>query len=311
MKQYPSAQAFDGATATVVTIGTFDGVHVGHRKIITRLVEEAADAGMASVVLTFFPHPRMVLQKDISIKLINTISERVQLLEEAGLDHMVIHPFTKEFSRMTAEDFVKEILVDCLKAKKVIIGYDHHFGRNRNANIDDLRKFGERYGFSVEEISKKDIDDVAISSTKIRRALESGNLKKANKYLGHPFMLTGTVTRGKGLGRTLNFPTANLHISESYKLIPAKGVYIVSSVLNEKLVYGMMSIGTNPTVGGEKLSIETYFLDFQEDLYDQFLCINMLARIRDEKHFEGVDALVLAMKQDELFSRNFIKNHGQ
>jgi len=293
----------------VVTIGTFDGVHRGHRKIISRLIASAQSNALESVVLTFFPHPRMVVQKESSIKLIDTIDERIHLLEETGLDHLIVHPFTHEFSRLSAEEFVEEILVNQLRAKRVIIGYDHHFGRNRNANIDDLRRYGKQYGFDVEEISKQDIDDVAISSTKIRKALEAGDLALANEFLGKPFMLTGTVTRGKGLGRKLHYPTANLHIAEDYKLIPAKGVYVVQSQIGHKDYYGMMSIGTNPTVGGSALTIETFFFDLSMDLYDKKIQIEVLTRIRDEKKFDNLDQLVRAMKQDEQFSLNYIKKY--
>ena len=307
MKQHTSADTFDGLKGTVVTIGTFDGVHLGHRKIIDRLLASAQSNDLESVVLTFFPHPRMVLQKDTGIKLINSIDERIALLEASGLDHLIIHPFTKVFSRLTAEEFVKDILVDQLKARKVIIGYDHRFGRNRNANIEDLKAFGTQYDFEVEEISKQDVDDVAVSSTKIRKALNEGDLTKANEYLGYPFMLNGIVSRGKGLGKKFNYPTANLKIEETYKLIPAKGVYVARASINGKEVYGMMSIGTNPTVGGSDLTIETFFFDFEADLYDQHLQIELLTRIRDEKKFNSVDELIAAMQADERFSRDFIQ----
>ncbi len=308
MRQHRAAEHFDGTTGTVVTIGTFDGVHVGHRKIIQRLNASAQANGLESVVLTFFPHPRMVLQKDVDIKLLNTIDERVQLLEQTGIDHLIVHPFTIEFSRFTAEEYVKHILVEQLRAKKVVIGYDHHFGRNRNANINDLKSFGRRFGFEVEEIPEQDIDDVAISSTKIRKALQSGNLTKANDYLGSPFILTGRVTRGRGLGKKMGYPTANLQIAQNYKLIPAKGVYVVRAKIGDTICHGMMSIGTNPTVGGVEETIETYFFDLDQDLYDQRLQIEVLTRIRDEKKFNGVKALIAAMEEDERFSRNFINN---
>jgi len=306
LRTYPSAQEFDGKKSTVVTIGTFDGVHVGHRKIIQRLLASAQGSDLESAVLTFFPHPRMVVQNNADIKLINTIKERKILLEKTGLDHLIIHPFTLDFSRLTAEAYVKDILVDQLHAKKVIIGYDHHFGRNRNANIDDLKRFGEKYDFEVEEISKQDIDDVSISSTKIRKALDLGDIEKANRYLGHPFVLTGIVSRGKGLGRKMNYPTANLKIAETYKIIPHKGVYVVQSEIDGKQEYGMMSIGTNPTVGGSDLTIETYFFDLDRDLYDRELEIQVLQRIRDEKNFNGIEELIAAMQSDERFSRDYI-----
>lgn len=306
MKTHTSAQEFDGTRSTVVTIGTFDGVHMGHRKIVQRLLASAKSNNFESVVLTFFPHPRMVVQKNADIQLINTIEERKNLLEKTGLDHLIIHPFTLEFSRLSAEAYVKDILMDQLHAKKVIIGYDHHFGRNRNANIEDLKRYGEEYGFEVEEISKQDIDDVSISSTKIRKALLLGDVEKANIYLGHPFSLTGIVSRGKGLGRKMNYPTANLKIEESYKIIPKKGVYVVQSEIDGKQEYGMMSIGTNPTVGGSDLTVETYFFDLDRDLYDKKLEIQMLCRIRDEKNFSGIEELIAAMEADEQFSRNYI-----
>ena len=306
MKTHSSAHTFTSEKGTVVTIGTFDGVHIGHKKIIARLTESAKVNHWESVVLTFFPHPRMLLQKDANIKLINTIAERGTLLESLRLDHLVVHPFTMEFSRMHAEDFVEEILVKALNARKVIIGYDHRFGRNRTADIQDLKRFGEQFGFEVEEISKQELEDVAVSSTKIRNALYEGDIDKANAYLGYPIMLEGIVVHGKSLGKQLGYPTANLHIEEDYKLIPAQGVYVVRSIIEGTVVYGMMNIGTNPTVGGEVQTIETYFFDFDSDLYDQRLSIEILCKIRGEKHFESVEILIEAMKEDEVFSRKYI-----
>jgi len=307
LKTHQGAQEFNTSKGTVVTIGTFDGVHIGHKKIIKRLEESAHANGWESLVLTFFPHPRMVLQKDAEIRLINTIDERASLLENEKLDHLVIHPFTMDFSRMTAQEFVEEILVNQLKAKKIIIGYDHRFGRNRNADITDLKKFGQQLGFEVEEISKQELEDVTISSTKVRRALQEGDIERANSYLGSPIMLNGKVVKGKSLGRKIGYPTANLGITEDYKLIPAQGVYVVQSTINGILVYGMMNIGTNPTVGGEIQTIETYFLDFEQDLYGQELCIEILKRIREEKNFASVDELIEAMQEDEVFSRQYIE----
>lgn len=308
MKTHSSAHTFTSKKGTVVTIGTFDGVHIGHKKIIARLTESAQANDWESVVLTFFPHPRMLLQKDADIKLINTITERGDLLEKLGLDHLVVHPFTIDFSRMHAEEFVEEILVNALQAKKVIIGYDHRFGRNRTANIEDLKVFGTQFGFEVEEISKQELEDVAVSSTKIRTALRDGDIDKANAYLGYPIMLEGIVIHGKSLGKKLGYPTANLHIEEDYKLIPAQGVYVVRSFIEGTLVYGMMNIGTNPTVGGVEQTIETYFFDFDSDLYDKRLSIEILCKIRGEQHFESIDVLIAAMKEDEVFSRTYIQS---
>ena len=293
----------------MVTIGTFDGVHAGHRKIIERLVNSASANNLDSVVLTFFPHPRMVLQKESGIELINTIEERKQLLKETGIDHLVVHPFTHNFSRLTALEFVRDILVKKLKAKKIIIGYDHRFGRNRTADINDLRRFGEEFGFEVEEISQQDVEQVAVSSTKIRKALQDGRVERANMYLQHPFMLTGTIVRGKGIGKDLGFPTANLEIKEDYKLIPKNGVYVIRSFIDGETVYGMMNIGTNPTVGGKEKTIESYFFDLDKDLYEKELQIEMLVRIRDEKKFDSVNDLKIAMKQDQAFSRQYLKDN--
>ena len=291
---------------TVITIGTFDGVHIGHRKIIKRIVESAENSALESAVLTFFPHPRMVLQKEVGIELINTIEERKQILENTGIDHLIVHPFTRAFSRLTAQEYIEEVLVKKLQAKKVIIGYDHRFGRNRNADIEDLKKYGEKYGFEVEEISKQDVDEVAVSSTKIRKALQEGDVEKANTYLGSNFLLTGTIVKGKGLGKDLGFPTANLKIEETYKLIPKTGVYVVKALIDDEEFFGMMNIGYNPTVGGSEKTIETYFFNLDKNLYGKKLQIEMLKRIREEKKFSGVEELIKAMKEDQAFSENYI-----
>jgi len=308
LKRYDNANTYNQQIPSVVTIGTFDGVHIGHKKIIEHLIQSAKRDGLESVVLTFFPHPRMVLQQDSDIKLINTIDERIQILEKIGLGHLVIHPFTKEFSRLSAGEYVQQMLVDCLGVRHVIIGYDHRFGRNRNSNITDLASYGIQKNFTVEEISKQDIDHVAVSSTKIREALKEGDISTANKYLGYNFMLTGKVVRGKELGRKLNYPTANLSIEEAYKLIPKNGVYIVQSFIDGKTYFGMMNIGTNPTVNGTKQSIETHFFDASFNLYEKKIQIELLKRIRDEKKFSSVEQLQEAMQQDEEFSREYINS---
>ncbi|QED38664.1 bifunctional riboflavin kinase/FAD synthetase [Antarcticibacterium arcticum] len=309
MKEHKGANAFKSDHHTVITIGTFDGVHAGHQKIIERLVATAKVSQLESAILTFFPHPRMVLQEDSDIKLINTIEERKQLLEKSGVDHLIIHPFTHQFSRLTALEFVRDILVNKLKAKKVIIGYDHRFGRNRTADIDTLKEFGVQFGFEVEEISQQDVQEVAVSSTKIRKALIDGRVEKANNYLQHPFTLTGTIVPGRGLGKDFGYPTANLKIEEDYKLIPKIGVYVVRAMIDDIPYFGMMSIGTNPTVGGKEMSIETYFFLLNKDLYGKKLQIELLTRIRDEKKFDSVDALKIAMKQDEAFSERYIRDN--
>ena len=307
MEQIATTAEFKSNSQSVITIGTFDGVHVGHRAIIKRLVSSAKEEGLVSVVLTFFPHPRMVLQKDSDIKLINTLAEKKQLLQEIGLDYFVVEPFTYEFSRLTALQYVRDILVGQLKAKKIIIGYDHRFGRNRNADIQDLKKYGVEFGFEVEEISAQQLNEVSVSSTKIRKALAKGAIDTANTYLGYPFSITGTVTKGKALGRTIGYPTANLHVSQTYKLIPKNGVYVVKALIDNTFTYGITSIGTNPTVGGTAKSIETFFLDTHTDLYDKQLQIYFLEHIREEATFNNLEDLKKAIQKDEAFARNYIQ----
>jgi len=310
LKIFQSISEFQSNKKTVVTLGTFDGVHLGHQKIIEKLTQHANTGDLESVVLTFFPHPRMVLQEQSEIRLINTIEERTLLLAKTGLDNLIIHSFDKAFSRLTAEEFVQEILVDRLNIGKIVIGHDHRFGRNRTADINDLIAFGQQYDFEVEQISAQEIDAVSISSTKIRTALEHGNISLANDYLGYDYFLTGTVVKGKQLGRTIGFPTANIEIGANYKLIPKKGIYVVASTINGKNVYGMMSIGTNPTVTDDnKLSIEVYYLDFEGDLYGKNLQVSFLAYIRDEQKFEDLDTLKRQIEFDRNWSNNFIANN--
>ncbi len=306
MKKYSTASTYKNERQSVVTIGTFDGVHIGHNAILKRLVETAQKEYLDATVLTFFPHPRMVLQQNVDIKLINTIDERTALLEKAGLDNLIIHPFTQAFSRLTALEYVRDILVNNLKTKKIIIGYDHRFGRNRNADIEDLKEFGKTYNFEVIEISAKEIDDVAVSSTKIRRALNEGDIETANNYLGYRFMISGEVVRGKAIGRTIKYPTANLKLKENYKLVPKNGVYIVQSIIDGNKIFGITSIGTNPTVGGTTKTIETHFLDFNADLYGKEITIEFLKYIRGEATFDSLESLRQEILKDEIFAKQYI-----
>jgi riboflavin kinase/FMN adenylyltransferase len=309
LKIVQNTSNFSVKDETYITIGTFDGVHFGHQKIIEKLVQEAKKANKKSVVLTFFPHPRMVLQKDASLKLINTIEERATLLEKTGLDYLIIHPFSKAFSRMSALEFVRDILVNQLNISKLIIGYDHHFGKNREGNITQLTKYSHVYDFKVEEIPAQDIDSVSVSSTKVRRALTTGNLKTANNYLGYNFMLNGTVVNGKKLGGTIGYPTANIDIKETYKLIPKTGVYVVQSAIDKKIIYGMMNIGNRPTVNGNHQTIEVHFFDFNQDLYHQKLNIELIYFLRDEEKFDTIDSLVHQLKKDEEIARDYVQNN--
>ena len=306
MREISDITTFSTQQPTVLTIGTFDGVHLGHQKIIERVVTTARQEGLLATIFTFFPHPRMVVQHDKSLKLILTLEEKKQLLQRLGVDLLVVQPFNEAFAQLTAEEFVSTILVQHLNVKKVIIGYDHRFGRNRTANISDMRLFGEKYGFAVEEISVQEVDEVSVSSTKIREALNKGDVTTAEHYLGTPYSLTGTVVHGLKLGRTLGYPTANIQVTEDYKLIPKDGVYAVYSYIGERKVYGMMSIGKNPTIEGKGASIEVYFFDFNGDLYDRELTIYFLKYLREERKFSSVALLKKQLQDDETTARKAI-----
>jgi len=306
VREITDITTFTTQQPTVLTIGTFDGVHLGHQKIIERVVTTARQEGLLATIFTFFPHPRMVVQHDKSLKLIHTLEEKKQLLQRLGVDLLVVQPFNEAFAQLTAEEFVSTILVQHLNVKKVIIGYDHRFGRNRTANINDMRLFGEKYGFAVEEISVQEVDEVSVSSTKIREALNKGDVTTAEHYLGTPYSLTGTVIHGLKLGRTLGYPTANIQVTEDYKLIPKDGVYAVYSYIGERKVYGMMSIGKNPTIEGKGASIEVYFFDFNGDLYDRELTIYFVKYLREERKFSSVALLKKQLQDDETTARKAI-----
>ncbi|PZX91862.1 riboflavin biosynthesis protein RibF [Flavobacterium aquariorum] len=297
------------AKKTILTLGTFDGVHFGHKKILEKVTQSTENEKYESLVLTFFPHPRMVLQEDSDIKLLNTIAEKIELLDKIGIQNLVIHPFDESFSRLTAEEFVKNILVDKFHIHKIIIGHDHRFGRNRTANIDDLKAFGKQYDFEVEEISAQEIKEVSVSSTKIRQALIDGNVALANEYLGYNYSLTGIIIKGKQLGRTIGFPTANLKLDENFKLIPKNGVYIVKSTINSKTVLGMMNIGLNPTVDGKNQTIEINYFDFNEDLYDRKITVSILERIRSEVKFDSVGHLKEQLEKDRNTAMAYFEKH--
>lgn len=310
MKKYNSISDFKCKSKTIATIGTFDGVHIGHKKILEKLTSNASKSNYESLVLTFFPHPRTVLQEGTEMKQLNTIDEKTVLLDKIGIDHLVIHPFDKEFSRLTAEDFVKNVLVDQFNIAKIIIGYDHRFGRNRTADINDLIEFGEKYSFDVEQISVEEINDVSVSSTKIRNALNNGDVTLATIFLDYQYSINGTVIRGKQLGRTIGFPTANIHISEDYKLIPKDGVYIVSCEIDSEKHYGMMNIGTNPTTDStnQKQKIEVHLFDFNQDVYEKSIKVSFIKRIRDEQKFESIDALKNQLALDKTNATTYIQN---
>lgn len=309
MKVHHTIQKFKEKNQTsILTIGTFDGVHIGHQKLIRRLNKNKKQADDRSVILTFFPHPRMVIDFDSQIKMLNTIDEKIQLLNRFGLDHLVIEPFTKEFSRLSALNFTRNILVNQLSIKKLVIGYDHHFGKNREGNFEQLQEYGLLYGFEVEEITVQEIENVSVSSTKIRKAIEQGQIEIANSYLGYHYLLTGTVVKGAGLGKKINFPTINIAIKESYKLIPKNGVYIVKTNIDKTIVFGIMNIGKRPTVNGKEQTIEVHLLDFNNDLYGKNIQIEVLKRLRDEKKFDSITNLTDQIKIDEKTARKWIEN---
>lgn len=290
------------ARKPVVTIGVFDGVHKGHKKLLARLKEEAQKIGGESVVVTLWPHPRLVLGKDIkNLKLLNTLEEKERLIEKHGIDHLLIIPFDKHTSLYSACDFTEYILVNYIEVHKLIIGYDHHFGKGREGGYNDLKACAQEYQFELERIEAEHVEGIKISSTKIREALLSGQLKAANNYLGYEYFISGTVTGGHQIGNTLGFPTANIEIRNPYKLIPKDGVYAIRANIEGKNVYGMMNIGYRPTFDkyGFRKTIETHLFDFNQDIYNKKMSIHFIQRIRDEKKFNNIDELVNQLKKDK------------
>ncbi len=300
VKVYHSIEAFPGLKTAIVTIGTFDGVHAGHQQIIKRLLSLSKETGGETVVLTFFPHPRMVLQPDDNdMKLITTMQEREELLRSYGIDHLIIQPFSKEFSRLSAVEFVRDVLVKQIGTKVLVIGYDHHFGRNREGSYKDLEEMAPVYGFRLEEITEKIINDVAVSSTKIRKALLEGEILEAQTLSGHDFSISGIVQHGEKIGKSIGFPTANIEVPEPYKLIPANGIYAVTVEVEDVVYKGMLYIGNRPVFNGMKRVIEVNIFDFNSDLYGQRIKVNLKAFIRGDQMFENVDQLVKKMNDDK------------
>lgn len=303
MKVYRSIESFEAGAHTVATIGTFDGVHVGHRVILDRLIKEAQAANGESVLISFHPHPRLVLFPDHNpLRLLQTLDEKIEHLSQTGLDKLLIIPFTKAFSRLPSKAFIKDILVGVIKTKKIIIGYDHHFGKNRTGSIDELRSLSEKYHYEVEEISAKAIDEANVSSTKIRRALQNADLATANKFLAYSYSLAGQVVHGQKQGRELGYPTANIMLDEPRKLIPADGIYLVKVQVRGKEYYGLMSIGKKPTMGEFERTLEVNILDFAADIYGEKIRVFFIEYIRAEKKFDSLQALISAMDADKAYS---------
>ena len=304
MKVYKHLSEFSPIKNAVVTTGTFDGVHIGHQKIIHRVKEIAHQIAGESVIITFHPHPRLVLfPEDNHLKILNTLPEKIKLLEASGIAHLIIIPFTKEFSRLSSVDFIQQILVDQIGTKKLVIGYDHHFGKNREGSFEHLKHYGPSYGFEVEEIPKQDINDVGVSSTKIRTALAQHQIAIANQYLGYPYAIEGIVVKGDQIGRSIGFPTANIQIQESHKLIPADGIYAVQIEWQSQTYKGMLYIGDRPTVQGSKKVIEVNIFDFDKEIYDEQIQVKLIQYIRADQKFDSLDALKLSIQQDEINCR--------
>ena len=308
MKIYNSINNFTTTKKTIVTLGTFDGVHIGHNAILDKICKVAKHENLESIILTFFPHPRKIVSNNYDIKLLNTIEEKSVLLEKIGIQNFIIHPFDKTFSELSPREFVTQVLVEKLNIQKIIIGHDHKFGKDRAADFNDLINFGKEFGFEVEEISAQQINEVSVSSTKIRNSLLEGNISLANEYLGYPYVLTGNVVKGNQLGRTIGFPTANIEIPEEYKLIPKIGVYVVTVDVNNDTVFGMMNIGVKPTLGENKLSIEVHLLDFDKDIYNQKIQVKVLERLRDEQKFDSFDALKSQLEKDKQNTIQYFEN---
>ena len=308
MQVYYDLQSFPILSFPVVTTGTFDGVHLGHQTIIHRLLELSKRFNGQSVVITFHPHPRMVLRPDdTTLELLSTLSEKIARLEQLGIDHLLIVPFSTQFAELSSEEFIRQILVETVHTQKLVIGYDHHFGKNRAGSFDHLLQYGPMYGFDVEEIPAQDIDQVAVSSTKIREALRRGDILTANRFLGYPYPFTGKVMEGKQLGRTIQFPTANLEMPGDRKLIPANGVYAVTVLVGKGIYNGMMNIGFRPTVSNEKVrTVEVNLFDYEGDLYGQIIKVRMMARIRDEVRFNGVDELREQLQLDRIEAMKYL-----
>jgi riboflavin kinase / FMN adenylyltransferase len=302
VKVYSSIESFVKLKNAVVTPGTFDGVHWGHQRIIERLKEIAARTGGETVVLTFHPHPRMVLYgEDSNLRLLTTLDEKTELLRKAGIDHFIIHPFTKEFAKTNIVEYVRDLLIGKIGMKKLVIGYDHHFGRHREGNLERLLELAPVFNFEIEEIPAQEISEVNVSSTKIRAALDEGDVKLANEFLGYRYALSGIVIPGRQVGRTLGFPTANVDIDNPYKLIPAEGVYAVKVRTDQGEFNGMLNIGHRPTFNNniELKTLEVHLLNFDGDLYGRNITIELVERIRSEVKFENSNDLKSQLESDK------------
>lgn len=309
MNIYHGIEDFNKLDYAVVTSGTFDGVHVGHQKILQRLKEVAMKEGGETVLITYWPHPRLVLYPDqTDLQLLNTFEEKAELLRKQGINHLLRIPFTKDFAKTSSQDFIKKILVEKIGTKKLVIGYDHRFGKNREGSFEHLKANASKYGFEVEEISRQDVENVAVSSTKIRTALFEGDVSTATHLLGRPYELHGRVVKGEKIGRFIGFPTANIEVEFKHKLIPADGSYAVTVRRNQSLLKGMLNIGYRPTVGGKIRTIEVNIFNFNEDIYGENIAIDFIDRIRDEMPFDDIEALKAQLEKDKTKAQGILKD---
>lgn len=309
MKIYHGIEDFKRLDNAVVTSGTFDGVHVGHQKILSRLKEVARKSSGETVLITYWPHPRLVLYPEqTDLRLLNTFEEKANLLRAQGIDHLLRIPFTKEFSKLSSEEFIRSILVEAIGTKKLVIGYDHRFGKNRAGSFEHLKKNAAIYGFEVEEIPRQDIDHVGVSSTKIRTALYTGDISTSAELLGRPYTIVGRVVKGEKIGRMIGFPTANIEVDTQHKLIPADGSYAVKIEQGGQIFSGMLNIGYRPTVSGERRTIEAHIFDFNKDIYGEAITVHFIERIRDEMKFEDVEALKKQLKKDKATAEQVLTN---
>jgi riboflavin kinase/FMN adenylyltransferase len=307
MKIYEGIEDFRQVPNPVVTIGTFDGVHLGHQKILNRIRTIADEIGGETVMITFWPHPRLILYpEEHNLRLLTTFEEKAKLLREFGIDHLLTIPFTKEFSEMSSEEFIQIILRDKIQTRKLVIGYDHRFGRNREGSFEYLKENISRYHFELEEISREDVDHVGVSSTKIRQALEEGEVHVANEFLGRPYELNGIIIKGQQLGRSIGFPTANIHIPHDYKLIPCDGAYAVTIDIEGETFLGMLNIGNRPTVNGSSRTIEAHLFDFSGDLYDKRVTVHLKSYLRPEVKFSGLESLQKQLAIDKEMARKIL-----
>ncbi len=302
IKDFKDSQSF-----IVLTLGMYDGVHLGHQKILEEVVRRAKEHHGKSVLLTFSPHPRKVLQEGVELKMLSLQEEKLALLEKIGLDYVIVHPFTKEFSRLNSIDFVRDLLVNQLGVNQLVIGYDHHFGRNREGSFNDLEELSEVYDFELFKIGAQHFSEITVSSTKIRNALLTGEIEKANRLLHYLYSIEGVIIHGDKIGRTLNFPTANLKVDHE-KLIPQNGVYLFQTIYHTKHYYGLVNIGTRPTLQEKENRIEAFLFDFNQEIYDEKLKIEFLKKIRDEEKFDSIDALKKQIESDYQKAKEIIQN---